>query len=90
VAGTDTIAGSTATMDDVFRFAVTNSGLPRDEAMLQAVRQSSINPARALRLSAEGLAVGARADLVVLDDTLTVTGVMLGGDWITPSGDPLS
>lgn len=90
VAGTDTIAGSTATMDDVFRFAVANSGLPRDEAMLQAVRQSSINPARALGLSAEGLAVGARADLVVLDDTLTVAGVMLGGDWITPSGDPLS
>ena len=30
VAGTDTIAGSTATMDHVFRYAVTNSGLPRD------------------------------------------------------------
>ena len=34
VAGTDTIAGSTATMDRVFRFAVAHSGLPRDEALL--------------------------------------------------------
>ena len=29
VAGTDTIAGSTATMDRVFRFAVQHSGLDR-------------------------------------------------------------
>src|SRR4029077_18831821 len=33
VAGTDTIAGSTATMDRVFRFAATHCGLPRDEAL---------------------------------------------------------
>src|SRR4029077_3517882 len=34
VAGTDTIAGSTATMDHQFRFAVKHSGLPRDEALM--------------------------------------------------------
>ncbi len=34
LAGTDTIAGSTATMDRLFRFAVTGSGLPRDAALL--------------------------------------------------------
>src|SRR6185312_12248610 len=61
VAGTDTIAGSTATMDQVFRFAVVNSGRPRDEALLAAVRQSSVNPARALGLPDPGLAPGGPA-----------------------------
>ncbi len=67
VAGTDTIAGSTATMDRIFRFAVQHSGLGRDEALLQAVAQSSINPARALGLPANELRAGATADLVALD-----------------------
>jgi N-acetylglucosamine-6-phosphate deacetylase len=83
VAGTDTIAGSTATMDHIFRYAVANSGLPRQEALLAAVRQSSVNPARALGLPAAGLSVGAAADLVVLDDALAVIGVLHQGSWIT-------
>jgi N-acetylglucosamine-6-phosphate deacetylase len=83
VAGTDTIAGSTATMDQVFRYAVAHSGLPRDEALLAAVRQSSVNPARALGLPAAGLIVGAVADLVVLDAELAVTGVLHHGSWVT-------
>ena len=82
VAGTETIAGSTATMDQVFRYAVTHSELPRDSALLAAVRQSSINPARALNLPGAGLAVGAAADLVVLDSELVVTGVLRHGSWI--------
>lgn len=82
VAGTQTIAGSTATMDHQFRFAVTQSGLPRDEALCSAVRQSSVNPARALGLSQAGLAVGARADLVVLDSALAVVGVLRQGGWV--------
>ena len=45
-------------MDRVFRFAVTHSGLPRDEALMLAVRQSSINPARALGLPSAGLVPG--------------------------------
>jgi len=81
VAGTDTIAGSTATMDRVFRFAVAHCGLPRDEALLLAVRQASINPARALGLPCEGLAAGAAADLVVLDQDLAVTAVLHRGAW---------
>jgi N-acetylglucosamine-6-phosphate deacetylase len=81
VAGTDTIAGSTATMDRVFRFAVTHCGLARDQALLLAVRQSSINPARALGLSCSGLVPGAAADLVVLDPDLAVTGVLHRGSW---------
>jgi N-acetylglucosamine-6-phosphate deacetylase len=81
VAGTDTIAGSTATMDHQFRFAVQHAGLPRDDALLSAVRQASINPSRALGFPSAQLAPGAGADLVVLDADLTVTAVMLRGSW---------
>ncbi|MCV7191618.1 N-acetylglucosamine-6-phosphate deacetylase [Mycolicibacterium brumae] len=83
LAGTDTIAGSTATMDAVFRFAVENAGLPRDDALLQAVRQSSINPARALGLPDGGLSARAVADLVVLDPRLRVSAVMRSGRWVS-------
>jgi N-acetylglucosamine-6-phosphate deacetylase len=81
VAGTQTVAGGTATMDRVFRFAVNHSGLPPDEALIAAVRQASINPARALGLPSAGLAPGATADLVVLDSDLAVTGVLRQGSW---------
>jgi N-acetylglucosamine-6-phosphate deacetylase len=82
VAGTETIAGSTATMDRQLRFAVEHSGLSRDEALMVAVRQASINPARALGLPSAGLAPGASADVVVLDSELTVTGVLHQGSWV--------
>ena len=83
LAGTDTIAGSTATMDRLFRFAVTHSELPTDAALLQAVRQSSVNPARALGLPNPTLAPGASADLVVLDGDLAVQAVLLRGEWVS-------
>jgi len=86
IAGTQTIAGSTVTMDQVFGFAVANSELPRDDALLLAVRQSSMNPARALGLPCPALADGATADLVVLDTDLRVTGVMAGGAWAVEPG----
>lgn len=79
LAGTRTIAGSTATMDQLFRFAVAHCGLPHDEAIALAVRQTSVNPARALGLPDPALAPGARADLVALDENLTVTGVVSSG-----------
>jgi N-acetylglucosamine-6-phosphate deacetylase len=82
VAGTQTIAGSTATMDHQFRFAAKHSGLGRDEALIAAVRQASINPARALGLPAKGLTAGGTADLVVLDADLAVTGVLRRGSWV--------
>jgi N-acetylglucosamine-6-phosphate deacetylase len=82
VAGTQTIAGSTATMDQQFRFAVQHSGLPRGEALLIAVRQTSVNPARALGLPSAGLRPGAAADLVVLDSGLNVKGVLRQGSWV--------
>ena len=87
LAGTDTIAGSTATMDRLFRFAVDHSaanGAPgADEALLLAVRQSSVNPARALGLPSPVLAGGAGADLVVLDAELAVAAVLHRGEWVT-------
>lgn len=82
--GTDTIAGSTATMDRLFRFAVTHGtagGLRHDDALDLAVRQSSINPARALGLPDPTLRTGATADLVVLDDDLSVSAVLHRGGW---------
>lgn len=84
VAGTDTIAGSTATMDRIFRFAVLHCGLPRDDALLLATQQSSINPARALGLPPAELAPGATADVVVLDGDLAVAGVLRHGGWVVP------
>ncbi|OMB93069.1 N-acetylglucosamine-6-phosphate deacetylase [Mycobacterium sp. NS-7484] len=87
VAGMNTIAGSTATMDRVVRFAVSHCGLTRDEALMLVTRQASVNPARALGLSAGALEPGARADLVVLDSDLTVTGVLRRGVWVVqPTG----
>jgi N-acetylglucosamine-6-phosphate deacetylase len=82
VAETQTIAGSTATMGHQFRFAVQHSGLDRDDALMAAVRQASINPARALGLPATGLVAGGAADLVVLDAFLEVTGVLRRGSWV--------
>lgn len=87
VGGTDTIAGSTATMDRVVRFAVAHCGLTSDEALLLGVRQASINPARALGLPGAGLIPGAAADLVALDVDLTVAAVMRRGVWeLEPAG----
>lgn len=82
VAGSDTIAGSTATMDQVLRFAVLHSGVPREEALMAAVTQTSVNPAAALGLPSAELAVGSAADLVVLDEQMMVTGVLRKGTWV--------
>lgn len=85
LAGTETIAGSTATMDALFRFSVQHSRLADGEAMMQAVRQSSVNPARALGLPNPELQIGASADLVVLDVGLNVHDVLCAGQWIGES-----
>jgi len=88
VSGTDTIAGSTATMDRVFGFAVAHGGLARNDALMAGVRQAALNPARALGFPDTGLVAGAAADLVVLDPHLVVTGVMRQGRWVVePDAD---
>ena len=88
VHGTSTIAGSTATMDQLFRAAV-DAGSHPDTALAAAVQVTSTTPARVLGLGHAGvLRKGAAADLVVLDESLQVCAVMADGDWvIRPNGD---
>jgi N-acetylglucosamine-6-phosphate deacetylase len=72
-----TLAGSTATMDRVFRVLVTRVGL----GLVDAAHLCSTTPARELGLSGHGLIVeGAAADLTVLDSALTVVETLIGGD----------
>jgi N-acetylglucosamine-6-phosphate deacetylase len=81
VRGTSTIAGSTATMDQLFRTAAT-FGSDRDAALAAAVRMTSTTPARALGLDRVGsLRTGADANLVVLNQDLQVMRVMADGGW---------
>jgi len=76
VHGTSTIAGSTATMDRLFR------GVAPDAGLAAAVQMTSATPARALGLERVGrLRPGYDADLVVLDRDLQVAAVMVRGDW---------
>ena len=82
LAGTDTLCGSTLTMDAALRRAVTECSLPIEVASAAA----SANPARVLGIDDEcgAIAVGLAADLVVLDEDLTLAGVMAGGVWGSP------
>jgi N-acetylglucosamine-6-phosphate deacetylase len=81
VRGTSTIAGSTATMDQLFR-AAADRGSDRDAALIAAVMLTSTTPARTLGIGGAGaLRVGGAANLVVLEPDLTVHAVMTGGSW---------
>ncbi|MEV6985723.1 N-acetylglucosamine-6-phosphate deacetylase [Sphaerisporangium sp. NPDC051017] len=75
------IAGSTLTMDVAFRRTVEQVGLPIAEASVMA----SLTPARVLGVDDRvgSIAVGKDADLVVLNDDLTVHSVMRQGAWLT-------
>ena len=81
VHGTSTIAGSTATMDQLFR-AVAGSRADSDAALAAAVQVTSATPARVLGLDRVGtLRPRLDANLVVLDQALQVTAVMANGEW---------
>jgi N-acetylglucosamine-6-phosphate deacetylase len=83
VRGTSTIAGSIATMDQLFR-TVAGFGLDADAGLAAAVQMTSATPARTLGLAqVGGLRPGYDADLVVLDRDLQITAVMVRGDWRT-------
>ncbi|MET8142903.1 N-acetylglucosamine-6-phosphate deacetylase [Sphaerisporangium sp. NPDC005288] len=75
------IAGSTLTMDVAFRRTVREVGLSVADAAVMA----SLTPARVLGLDDRvgSIAVGKDADLVVMDEDLTVHRVMRHGTWIT-------
>ncbi|WP_017626473.1 N-acetylglucosamine-6-phosphate deacetylase [Nocardiopsis chromatogenes] len=75
-----TIASSTIVLPDAVRRAVeTVEGVD----LATAARSATSVPARALGIEGVGeLAEGYRADLVVLDDDLSVAGVMYRGAWV--------
>jgi N-acetylglucosamine-6-phosphate deacetylase len=82
VRGTSIIAGSTATMDQIFRNVIGQLG-PSDAALTAAVQMTSTTPARALGLTRVGaLQAGFDANLVVLDRDLQPIAIMTGGDWL--------
>lgn len=84
--GTGSIAGSTATADALFRWAVANAPAAAAEPLALASQLISGTPARALGLTGVGrLAPGHRADLVVLDAALAVVHVMRAGAWSSPA-----
>jgi len=83
VRGTSTIAGSTATMDQLFG-ALAGYGSDRDTALAAAVRMTSTTPARALGIDGAGsLRVGAEANLVALELDFRIGAVMARGSWVT-------
>ena len=76
--GTKTLAGSVIALDDAVRNLVA-SGVPLPAAAAAA----SANPLALLGIADRGrIAVGQRADLVELDDTLHVRRVMRAGAWV--------
>ncbi|WP_071285953.1 N-acetylglucosamine-6-phosphate deacetylase [Mycolicibacterium llatzerense] len=80
-----TIAGSTATMDALFRTAATGLESASDSALRHAVAMTASTPARTLGFGDAGtLRPGASADLVVLDRKLHVRAVVRRGVWSAP------
>lgn len=73
LSGGGSIAGSTATVASTFRRAVRDSGI----GLAEAVRLASTTPAALLGLADRGaVSPGLRADLLILDDDLTVRRVL--------------
>jgi N-acetylglucosamine-6-phosphate deacetylase len=78
--GSDTIAGSTLTMDRALANLVTRCGVPVQDAAMMA----STTPATLLGIDARkgSIADGRDADLVILDPELRLTGVLVRGAWL--------
>ena len=73
-----TLAGADLTMIAAVRFAATHLGASLEDA----IRMASDTPARFLGLDDAGrIAVGARADLVLLGRDLAVVATAIGGAW---------
>jgi N-acetylglucosamine-6-phosphate deacetylase len=80
-----TLAGSTLTMDRAFRTIVTRFG----SSIVEAATMCSTTPARELGLTGFGvIAVGAVADLVVLDRGFRVVRTFIGGQQVGSVNSP--
>jgi len=80
LAGGNSIAGGVATLLDVVRWCVQSAGIP----LLEAVTAASATPSQALALPGVGaLQAGYGADVVVVDDELSLRGVLRRGQWLT-------
>jgi N-acetylglucosamine-6-phosphate deacetylase len=74
------IAGGVATMLDVVRWCVQSAGIP----LLDAVTAASYTPSQTFALPDIGaLQAGNLADVVVVDDELSLDAVMRHGKWLT-------
>ena len=81
VRGTEVLAGSIATMDQCVREMRRATGC----GVVEAVEAGSLHPAQVLGLDRKGrLDVGCDADILLLDDDLTLQGVWIGGEkaWV--------
>jgi N-acetylglucosamine-6-phosphate deacetylase len=80
LAGGESIAGSTLTMEEAVQNAVSFLGVALDDAILMA----STNSARLLGMEGRKgeISAGSDADLVVLDDVLAVQATMVAGRWV--------
>jgi N-acetylglucosamine-6-phosphate deacetylase len=75
----NSIAGGVATMLDVVRWCVQSAGIP----LLDAVTAASSTPSQTLALAGiGGLQAGNLADVVVVDDQLSLHAVMRRGQWL--------
>ena len=68
-------AGSVATSDVLLRFLVSECGV----TLADAVKMLCENPAKMIGINAGKIDTGYYADLVMLDNTLSVTDVFVGG-----------
>ena len=74
------IAGGVATMLDVVRWCVQSAGIP----LLDAVTAASATPSQTLALAGIGrLQAGHVADMLVVDDELSLQAVLRRGVWLT-------
>ncbi len=82
-----TLAGSTLTMDRAFRLLIESTGV----SVVEAARMCATTPAEQVGLADAGrIAVGATADLTVLDGAFRVRATYLRGQpWRNPPGAPL-
>ena len=80
LAGGESIAGSTLTMEEAVQKAVRFLGVTVEQAILMA----SANSARLLGMQGRKgeISAGSDADLVVLDDVLAVQATMVAGQWV--------